>query len=579
MTLKTQNGSRYRLLSLLGRGALGEVYLAHDTYLERQVAVKVMRFYTISDADARVAQKALLLFRRETQVLAQLRHPHILPLFDYGQVIIGGNSCLSFVIPLCLGGSLATWLRQHGEPLLSPSEVSTILLQVADALQCAHRQHITHLNIKAENLLIASRNASSPPNVLLADFGVATLAAAVPDSKQGAFGSPIAMAPEQWEGHPVAASDQYALAVLAYSLLAGRPPYIGNAQQLMYQHLHTQPQPPGHFVQNIPAALDMILLRALTKRPEDRFDSVLSFAQTFAQTLSHPSVHLPTQSRGQDAAGLLQRFGRATASREAQRPFKETVPAMAPSFFVAHRLSPRRVMGVVLLLFSMLILTSSILFARLGATPQSALVNKNTASVHVAPTPTTMKAVLNPYPPHIGRLIFSDVMSNDSFNWTTGSTNDTTCLFSNGAYQVIGKKSGAINPCLGSGPLFSNYHNFVFEVNMTLIDGTGGGIRFRISSVGSYNVVLYQSGYYMLTSADSAGDSQAKLLGASVAMKRGLQQTNILAVVASGTQIDLYVNHIHIGNTHNSFSSQGAFGLVADQMSQVAFNNARLWTW
>jgi serine/threonine protein kinase len=541
-----------------------------------------MRFYPIPNADLQVAQKALLLFQRETQLLARLNHPHILPLFDYGQVIISGNSCLSFVMPLCLGGSLATWLRQRGgTPFLSPSEVSAILLQVADALQCAHRQRITHLNIKAENLLIASYDTSSPPNILLADFGVATLAAAVADGKQRTCGSPIAMAPEQWEGHPVAASDQYALAILAYSLLTGRPPYIGNAQQLMYQHLHAQPQPSGHFVPYIPSAIDAILLRALAKQPGERFDSVLSFAQTFAQALGRPSASLTMPSKEQGAAGLLQRFGKVSASGEARRPYKDTVPPTASSFFVTHSPSPRRVMSVVLLLFAVLILTSSILLSRLSIAPQAALVSKNTAAVHVALTPTTMKAVPDPYPPHVGTLVFSDTMSSDSFNWTTGSTNDATCLFSNGTYQVIGKHNGAINPCLGTGPLFSNYHNFVFEVDMMLISGTGGGIRFRISSVGSYNVLLYQDGHYVLTSADSAGNYRAKLLSASAgpAMKRGLQQTSILALVASGTQIDVYVNHIHIGSTHDSFSSQGAFGLVADQVSQVAFSNAQLWTW
>ena len=115
---------------------------------------------------------------------------------------------------------------------------------------------------------------------------------------------------------------------------------------------------------------------------------------------------------------------------------------------------------------------------------------------------------------------------------------------------------------------------------MTVISGAGGGIRFHISSVGSYNFVVDQDGHYSLTSYDSSGDSHATLLEASfpASIKVGAKQVDILAVVAFGTQIDLYINHLHVGSTHDSFSAQGSFGLLADQESQVAFSAARLWT-
>ncbi len=203
-----------------------------------------------------------------------------------------------------------------------------------------------------------------------------------------------------------------------------------------------------------------------------------------------------------------------------------------------------------------------------------------TATAQVA-TATTRKANPNPYPPYTGTLIFYDPMTSDRFNWTTGSTNDAACTYTGGAYHVIGKKRATASPCLGSGTLFSNYGNFVFEVHMTMISGTGGGIRFHISSVGSYNFVVYQNGHYELTTYDSYGNYHARLLGATArsTIKTGLKETNSIAVVARGKQIDLYVNHIRIGGAQGSFPNVGSFGLIADGESEVAWSSAKLWVW
>jgi eukaryotic-like serine/threonine-protein kinase len=563
MSLNDQYRSRYRLLSLLGRGAIGEVYLAEDTYIGRQVAVKVIRLDSIPHFHPRTAEIALLLFQREAQVLARLNHPHILPLLDYGQVIVNGNPYISFVMPLCHEGSLATWICQRGSPpVFSLQEVSHILSQAAGALQHAHNQHITHLNFKPQNFLMRSRGDSSPPDFYLADFGIAKFVATA-SASQKACGSPIYMAPEQWEGYSVPATDQYALAVMIYQLLAGRPPYIGSQEQIIYQHFHVPPQSPSHFKQYIPADIDAIICRALAKRPENRFESIFTFAHTFYQAHNNTvrSSHSTPQS---------------------PKHFAAAFPASKPES--THNRSRARMVGIGLIILALLILvggiSSSIILSHLSTATGTTTIPNEIVNAQVA-TATMKKANPNPYPPYTGTLILYDPMTSDRFNWTNGSTNDATCTFSGGAYHVMGKKRGSANPCLGSGILFSNYSNFVFEVQMTIISGTAGGIRFRISSVGSYNFVVYQDGHYELTSYDSYGDYQARLLGATVqsSIKTGLKQTNMIAVVASGSHIDLYVNSIRIGSTIDSFSSQGSFGLIADQESNVAYSNARLWTW
>jgi serine/threonine protein kinase len=564
MSLNNQYSSRYRLLSLLGRGPLGEVYLAEDTLSARQVAVKMIRTDSIPHFHPQAAQKALLLFQRETQVLARINHPRILPFFDYGPVKVNGNAYISFVMPLCPQGSLAAWLRQRGKPpTFSPQETSYILSQAAGILQHAHDQHIPHLNVKPENFLMRSRGDSSLPDFSLADFGIAPFVARASAVKQKARGSLISMAPEQWEGCPVAATDQYALAVMAYQLLAGRPPYLGNSEQLIYQHFHVQPQPPGYFNQHIPSAIDAIILRALAKQPEERFDSISTFAHTFHEALYYPGP---------------------SAHSTAQSPQQCATIGPTPKPESPHHPPRTRVVGIGLFVLALLILVSgignSIFQSHVSTATQTALIREETATAQ-AVTAITRKANPNPYPPYSGTLIFSDPMTSDRFNWTTGSTNDGMCSFIGGAYQVMGKKKGSATPCLGSGILFANYSNFTFEVQMTMLSGTGGGIRFHISSIGSDNFVVYQDGHCELTTDDSFGDYRSTLLRTPTqsSIKKGLKQINTLAVVVSGKQIDLYVNHVHIGGTHDSFSSQGSFGLIADQESQVAYSNARLWVW
>jgi serine/threonine protein kinase len=289
--------------------------------------------------------------------------------------------------------------------------MSHILSQAAHTLQHAHNQHIPHLNIRPENFLVRGRGDSSLPDFFLADFGIAKCVATASAVDQKARGNPISMAPEQWEGYPVAATDQYALAVMVYQLLAGRPPYLGNSEQIIYQHFHVQPQPPSYFNQHIPSDIDAIILRALAKQPEERFDSIFTFAHAFYEALYNPgpSAHSTPQSPKQ---------------------FATIVPAPKPES--THHPSRARVVGIGLFILALLILVSgigsSIFQSQVSTATQTALIRDETATAQ-AITATTRNANPNPYPPYTGTLIFSDPMTSDRFNWTTGSTDDGMCTF------------------------------------------------------------------------------------------------------------------------------------------------------
>lgn len=290
MPLETLQNGRYRILRPLGSGSMGEVYLVDDTRINRQVAIKVIRTEAASYIpypDSGTMGDAARLFEREAKAIAHLNHPNILPLFDFGEETVNGAPLAYMVMPYCADGSLSTWLSTRGptQPL-SLQDVAHFLHQAADALQHAHDNNIIHQDVKPQNFLLRSNKAPRLPDLLLADFGIAKLTAGTSGSSQAIRGTPIYMAPEQWEGQPVPASDQYALAVMIYQLLTGRPPFQGGPGQMMYQHFNVSPQPPSSINPALNKDIDAVILRAMAKQPNARFPSMTAFAQAFQQAMA-----------------------------------------------------------------------------------------------------------------------------------------------------------------------------------------------------------------------------------------------------------------------------------------------------
>jgi eukaryotic-like serine/threonine-protein kinase len=306
MALETLQNGRYHSSRLLGRGGMGEVYLMQDQRVNRQVAIKIIRNENVSYPEGETALNAARLFQREAKAIAALDHPNILPLYDFGEETSDDTTLSYMVMPFCAEGSLANWLRIHGPAPFPPRDVAYFIEQAAEALQYAHEHGVIHLDVKPQNFLLRS-NKKNPdrPTILLADFGVARNSTTVSNSSRTIRGTPTAMAPEQWSSMPVPATDQYALAVMAFEMLSGRPPFVGSMEQLMYQHFTAQPPAPSSINSNIPAALDAVILRALAKKPEDRFPSIAAFADAFEQAVSHSSTASTFQRVGNDLSGRL----------------------------------------------------------------------------------------------------------------------------------------------------------------------------------------------------------------------------------------------------------------------------------
>ena len=294
MLAEGQQLSHYRLVRLLKSGGMGEVYLAVDTLLHRQVAIKVIDTDALRYAETDAAKDAARLFLREAQAIAQLDQTNILPLYDSGEQSVDGIALMYMVMPYRQAGSLADWKRTHfGEHPLPLAAVERIVYQAALALQHAHDRQIIHQDVKPSNFLVQG-NAEHPSelHLQLADFGVAKVMMMTSES-QVIRGTPTYMAPEQWEGHPVPATDQYALAVMTYELLTGRLPFVGNGYQHMWhQHVHVAPCPPSMINPTLPQELDAVFLRALEKNPDRRYSSVSAFAHAFQRAvLNSGNVH------------------------------------------------------------------------------------------------------------------------------------------------------------------------------------------------------------------------------------------------------------------------------------------------
>ena len=282
MSLEGQQFNRYRLIRLLGSGGMGDVYLAEDSRNQQHIAFKVIRSETPYGSNGAVNEVERL-FRREAKAIAKLDHPHILSLYDYGEEHLNNLTLFYFVMPYCPEGSFADWLRKRrGTIQLDPHDVAHVVQQAAEALQHAHEHHVIHRDIKPSNFLVqAYEEGSMRPDLVLSDFGIARLATATSSASQSIRGTPTYMAPEQWEGNPVYATDQYGLAVMAYELLTGYSPFQGNMAHMMYQHLNTSPPLATSINPALSPQVDVVLLRALEKKPERRFPTVAEFSEAF----------------------------------------------------------------------------------------------------------------------------------------------------------------------------------------------------------------------------------------------------------------------------------------------------------
>ncbi|MCX5049568.1 MULTISPECIES: Stk1 family PASTA domain-containing Ser/Thr kinase [unclassified Streptomyces] len=258
-------GGRYELGQVLGRGGMAEVYLAHDTRLGRQVAVKTLRADLARDPSFQAR------FRREAQSAASLNHPAIVAVYDTGEDYIDGVS-IPYIVMEYVDGSTLRELLHSGRKLL-PERTLEMTIGILQALEYSHRNGIVHRDIKPANVML-TRNGQ----VKVMDFGIAR---AMGDSgmtmtqTSAVIGTAQYLSPEQAKGEQVDnRSDLYSTGCLLYELLTVRPPFVGDSPvAVAYQHVREEPQAPSVFDPEITPEMDAIVLKALVKDPNYRYQS------------------------------------------------------------------------------------------------------------------------------------------------------------------------------------------------------------------------------------------------------------------------------------------------------------------
>jgi len=267
----------YRLTRFIGKGGFGDVYLGQHVTDNTPAAIKLM--------ETRLEADDLKLFIQETSTIFRMKHPRIVQMLDFG---ISSDGIPFLAMAYAPNGTLR---QRHPKGSQLPlATIVSYVTPIADALQFVHDQKRVHCDVKPENILLGPRN-----ELWLSDFGISIVSRTSSlRSPSSITGTALYMAPEQFRGRPEPASDQYALAIMAYEWLSGTPPFTqGDFIQLGYQHAHEPVPPLRDKAPSISSHVEQVIMTALAKEPLRRFGSVKAFAYALEQATTKTEVVVP----------------------------------------------------------------------------------------------------------------------------------------------------------------------------------------------------------------------------------------------------------------------------------------------
>ncbi len=539
--------NRYELRTMVGRGGMADVYLSFDTKFQRDVAVKVFK---------REDEDLLRRFVREARLMASLRNPHLIPVFDTGIDKLDGISYYYIVMPFMEGGTLRSRIRHTP---LSLADSCRYLREIADALDYIHSKGIIHRDIKSSNVLLDANGTA-----YLADFGIARNTSDVSQltSTGHVLGTVDYVAPEMFEPHykADARTDYYSLGVLAFEMVTGRLPFSSENQvAVIAMHMSRRPVTPSSIVPTVPASLNSVILRSLEKQPDLRYESATQFADAFCQAIQpREAVVGRAAATVQQEAFVPQIPFALPRSVPAEAPpitprrtpgvddeNNTPSPARTPQSFLPQRLTPSkmRVRTVVILaLVALLLVVVPVVYGvssnastgtskSAGAGRQTQTVTKGSvASPTTAATPNmtaTGQAVANATQQannatataiagatvtaqaHAtatagvistaigGTPSYQDPMNNDNNPQTVQEQwqEDSHCGFTNQGYQIVrGTSFFGAGLLQGCIEAGARYSNMAFSVDMMFVSGHSGGIFFRVvpRALGAYAGYLFE---------------------------------------------------------------------------------------
>jgi serine/threonine protein kinase len=555
---------RYRIVAQIGKGGMGTVYKAEDTLFDDHfVAVKEL---SQGNLNAHELLEATTAFKREARLLVGLNHPNLPKIRDY----FADAGRWYLVMDFIEGETLESYVSQRTGGYLPVREALDIGLQLCSVLDYLHTRQppIIFRDLKPANVM-----RTPAGRLYLIDFGIARHFKPGQAKDTMALGSPGYAAPEQYgKAQTTPRSDIFALGAVLYQLLTGADP-----SQALFQYallnVHGQP---------IPAGLETLLAQMLERDASQRPASMAEVKQA----LQRIAARVPA-TRGSAQPGLL-------PSKTIIRSLSRLPKAKSIALIGLTLLLVVSGIGLFSLVHANQVATTHANASttdNANATATTAAVNATSTAVVNALTPTpnataTAIGLQNVYNNATRRPAALDDPLHDNskgYGWEEATTAPgVTCAFKDGAYHVIKSDLNQFQSC-NARPSFSN---FIFEVQMKIINGGSGGVIFR-ANTSNNDFYVFEVGQYGNYQLFLCSDSQwyfTILNSTSPAIKQGLNQTNLIAVIAQGNSIGLFVNHQLIDSVNDNTYGSGRIGVMVDPTgdngysTEVVFSNAKVWT-
>ena len=533
----------YRIINQVGQGGMASVYKAYQPSMDRNVAIKVLP-RQLAESKEFAAR-----FQQEARIIARLEHPHILPVFDYGE----SDGVTYFVMRYLEAGTLKSKMAA-GQ--LSLNEIDRLFTQLADALGYAHSHGIVHRDLKPANALIDEQG-----NIFLTDFGIAKLLeSAAPHLTQtdAIMGTPAYISPEQARAQTVdQRSDIYSLGIILYELVTGRVPFTADTPLAVILKHVSDPLPlPSMLKPDIPESIEQVILKALAKEPDDRYATTAEFLAAWKRALQEKETVRHVAERT-----MLATPTSTPASRPAQF-------APAPKAVSKTGSTTGWLVGCGIGACILLIVAGVVLFA--SGSQFLSFLNPATATPLPTQTPTlippTATAVPTLIPASTGDILLQDDFSSE--DWGTLTDTDNSIEYDGAALRMqIFKK----NWFVWSTPNGETYENIHMEVTATNNDGESttafGLMCFQQETDSSYYYVAMTPGgeYAIVLAADGKKDvflTNNDQWGASDQIKKNKSSYRVGADCGNG-KITLYVDGKQIDSVSDSTYTSGGVGVFA----------------
>lgn len=547
----------YRIINRIGQGGMASVYKAYQPSMDRNVAIKVLPGQ-LADSPEFVTR-----FQQEARIIARLEHPHILPVFDYGE----DNGITYFVMRYLEAGTLKDKMQAG---TLALDEIDRIFTQLADALGYAHARGIVHRDLKPANALVDEAG-----NLFLTDFGIAKLLeSASPRLTQtdAIMGTPAYISPEQAQAQPVdRRSDIYSLGIILYELVTGRVPFVADTPLAVILKHVSDPLPlPSMVKADIAPAIEQVLLKALAKNPDDRFGSTVEFVSAWKRALREVDAMKTEPEKTSASMRAIEtvmhepQIVQAPALHPTQSPHQTPKrPASATQTFTK---SSKPATGLVIGCVAVLCLGISVAGIFVFASNWFNQASPDPATpvpLQFTPVPLPTETEI---PANTDNIFLEDDFSEES--WGTLTDSDNAIEYVNGALNMIIYTDNWFVWSTPNGEVYEDIHMEVTAINNDTDSNTAFGLMcHQQTDVNtSYYFAITPNGQYVIAKAVSEQDDLFLTNDGEWAYSEYIPRNSASYRMGADCGVDgtltLYVNGQEVDSVVDTSYTSGGVGLI-----------------